>query len=394
MQSRYWVVFGASLTQFTIIGLFVSSGIYFNSFEEEFGWSRSVLSAATSLSVVMMGVLAIVGGRLSDRIGPRPVLAVTGVSFGIGYMLLSQVSEAWQLFVIFGLFFGLGFGTHDVVTLSTVARWFQARRGIMTAVVKVGTAIGQVCVPPIVAALVLGLGWRSAVLVLGIAATGLLLIAAMTMKSPPEPKTPEGSPVAAQGVEFAQARRTRAFWTLCAVQFLSFPTLMTVPLHLPAHGEDLGMTINMAALLISIFGASSIAGRLIIGGAIDRIAGRAAYLICLASLIGALALMAVVTTHITLFVIVCLYGFGHGALFVVVSPTVAEYFGMRAHGAIFGVVVFCGTTGGAVGPILAGVLFDRTGSYTLAFLSLMAMAALAFVLVLSLPRSSVQEQPA
>ncbi|WP_146344693.1 MFS transporter [Phaeobacter marinintestinus] len=385
MGSRFWVVFGACLTQFTIIGIFVSSGLFFKIFEVEFGWSRTVLSSASALGVLMMGVLAMVSGRLSDRYGPRRVLAFNGVAFGLGYILLSQMTAEWQLFVIFGVFLGLGFGSHDVVTLSTVARWFEARRGMMTAVVKVGTAVGQVAVPPIVAIMIAGMGWRPAVLTLGIIATGLLLIAAMSMKAPPV-RTGATPTAAATGVEFVEAQRTRIFWTLCAVQFLFFPTMMTLPLHLPAHGMDLGMTPTLAAGLISVMGASSIAGRLVIGRLLDMIGGRNCYLVSLACLIAALGPISFLTAHLPLFAMVAVYGFAHGALFVVVSPTVAEYFGMRAHGAIFGVVVFFGTIGGSIGPILAGVLFDMTGTYTIAFLTLMAMAALAFILILTLPR--------
>ncbi|MCA0869575.1 MFS transporter [Seohaeicola saemankumensis] len=388
MGSRYAVVFGASLTQFTIIGLYISSGLFFKVFEAEFGWSRTVLSSASALSVFMMGLLAIPAGRLSDRFGPRRVLAATGTVFGVGYMLLSQVSEIWHLFVLFGLFLGLGFAAHDVVTLSTVARWFEARRGLMTAVVKVGTAIGQVVVPPVVALLVAGIGWRPAVLVLGGAALVLLVVAALAMSSPPVRSGGDagGAGAPAAGPGFAEAKSSRAFWTLCAVQFLFFPTLMTVPLHLPAHGMDLGMTATGAATLISVMGAASIAGRLAVGRLVDVIGGRNSYLFCFACLMAALGPLAFVSAHWALYCIVAVYGFAHGALFVVVSPTVAEYFGMRALGAIFGVVVFFGTVGGAVGPILAGMLFDMTGSYTLAFLTLMAMAALAFGLMLSLPR--------
>lgn len=387
MGPRFWVVVGASLTQFMVIGLFVSSGLFFKIFETEFGWSRSVLSGASALGVLMMGVLAMLTGPLSDRFGPRLVLSATGVAFGVGWMLLSQMSAPWQLFVIFGVFFGLGFGSHDVVTLSTVARWFEARRGVMTAVVKVGTAIGQVTVPPVVALLITGVGWRPAVFWMGVAAMVVLVLAASAMSAPPV-RSVTGAQGVAPGTTYAEAWRTRTFWTLCAVQFLFFPTLMTLPLHLPAHGMDLNMTATMAATLISIMGAASIAGRLIIGRLVDTIGCRNAYLFCLGLLIAALAPLSAVTAHGLLFAVIALYGFAHGALFVVVSPTVADYFGMRAHGAIFGFIVFCGTIGGAVGPFLAGVLFDLYGSYTVAFLTLMGMAMAAFVLILSLPRAA------
>lgn len=385
MNPKYLTVFGACLTQFTVIGLLFSFGLFFKVFEAEFGWSRTLLSACSALAFLVMGVLAMAGGRLSDRFGPTRVLSVTGVLYGLGYVLMSQVSAPWQMFVIFGLFLGLGMSTHDVVTLSTIARWFENRRGIMTGVVKVGTAFGQMAMPPIVAFLILTLGWRSATVAMGIGAAILLLIAALSMSRPPEPvRGPSDAPPA--GLSFAQARGSRLFWTLCAIQFLFFPSRMTVPLHLAVHGMDLGMTAPKAAVLLSVIGAASVAGRLIVGGLVDRIGGKNAFLLCFGALICGLAGFLLTQMHVLLFCVVAIYGFGHGGFFTVVSPTVAEYFGMRAHGAVFGTVLFFGTVGGSVGPILAGLAFDVTGSYQIAFFSLLTLAVIGLGLVLTLPR--------
>ncbi len=387
MQARYLVVAGACLTQFTIIGLLFSFGLFFKVFEVEYGWSRTLMSTASALSFLAMGVLGMIAGRLSDRFGPTRVLAVAGVLYGVGFALLSQVTQPWQLFAICGTFIGLGLSTHDVVTLSTVARWFEGRRGIMSAVVKVGTAVGQVTVPPVAALLISGMGWRPAVMVMGGGAVALLLFAALIMKSPPVRTGLSGRAAApAEGASFAQARRSRVLWTLCAVQFCFFSALMTVPLHLPIHGMDLGMSPAGAATLLSVVGGASVAGRLAVGRLADVIGGRQAFAFCFLVLIAGLGGLTGLTVPWALFAAVAVYGFAHGALFVVVSPTVAEYFGMRAHGAIFGTVLFCGTLGGSVGPILTGMVFDLSGSYLPAFLTLTGMAVLALLLVLSLPR--------
>ena len=92
-----------------------------------------------------------------------------------------------------------------------------------------------------------------------------------------------------------------------------------------------------------------------------------------------------VDTHMALFAVVALYGFGHGGLFTVVSPTVAEFFGTRTHGAIYGGIYLFGTIGGAAGPIMAGRVFDLTGSYEYAFSALALMGAGALLLMASLP---------
>lgn len=396
MDSRYLIVFGACLTQFTVIGLLFSFGLFFNVLEETFGWSRTLLSSATALGALVMGVLAVFAGRLSDRYGPTPVLAGSGLLFGAGYALISVVGEPWHLFALFGIFIGVGMSTHDVATLSAIARWFVRRRGTMTGIVKVGTAAGQMALPPLTALLIAGLGWRSAALALGAGAAVLLVVAAVSMKRPAPDRpaaavrgagmgTDAGSGAGPRRGGFAETRRSRAFWTLCAAQLLFFPTLMTVPLHIAVHGMDLGMTRGTAAALLTVIGGASVAGRLTVGAFADRLGGRNAYVLCLVPLVTSLLVLMVADAWVALFAVVALYGFGHGGLFTVVSPTVAELFGTRAHGAIYGGIYFFGTIGGAAGPIMAGRVFDVTGSYEYAFATLAVMGAAALLLIASLP---------
>ena len=382
--NRGLIVAGACMVQFMVIGLMFGNGLFVKVFEVEFGWSRTIVATASSLTMLMMGVFAMGAGRLNDLYGPRIVLTISGIVYGIGYVLLGQISEIWQLFVIFGLFLALGMSTHDVVTLSVVARWFEGRRGIMTGVVKVGTAVGQISIPPVLAVLIGWLGWRDAVMVLGVVAAIVLVAAASLMRVPARPAGQAAAPQA--GASYAEAKSGPILWRLCLAQFLFFPILLTVPFHIVAHGMDMGLSRELAAILLSVSGASSVVGRLIVGTFADRIGGRNAYVLCFVPLILAVSLLIFIDIPWMLYAVIGLYGFGHGGLFTVVSPTVAEFFGMRAHGAIFGTVLFSGTVGGAVGPILAGWVYDTTGAYTIAFTTLAAFGIAALVLVLSLPR--------
>ena len=122
---RYKVLLGACLTQFTVIGMLFSFGLFLPSLESELGWSRTFLSICSALAFFVMGVLAMPGGRLSDALGPRIVLAGTGTLYGIGFVLMSQVTAQWQLLVIFGTFIGLGLSSHDVVigSLALIRGW-------------------------------------------------------------------------------------------------------------------------------------------------------------------------------------------------------------------------------------------------------------------------------
>ena len=360
-------------------------GVLFKEFETQFGWSRTLLSSCTALSFFVMGILAFFTGRLSDTYGPRPVLAFTGVAYGIGYMLMSQVTQPWQIVLIFATFIGLGMGTHDVVTLSTVARWFQKGRGVVTGLAKVGTALGQMAMPPIAAFLVIKYGLQGALVILGIAAGLVLVFAALLMSHPPKSETSEmlekNSTVSA-----GEARKTLTFKKLCTIQFLFFPTLMTIPTHIAVHGTDLGMSFVQSAYLLSAIGGASIAGRLAVGVFLDLMGSRNAYILCFIPILISLIALLIVTNHTILFVMMAFYGFGHGGLFAVVSPSVAGYFGMKEHGALFGTILFYGTTSGAIGPIVTGFVFDRYESYNIAFGGLAAFMAMGLLLVFTLPK--------
>jgi MFS family permease len=375
-----------------VIGMMFGYGVFFKVLEEELGWSRTLLSSASSLAVLAMGVFAVVAGRLTDRFGPRWVLVFSGLSTGIGYFWMSTMGSPWQLLVGYGLLVGLGLATHDVVTLSAVSSWYPRQRGLMTGIVKTGSACGQIIVPLLVTFLIGLWGWRDALAFLAVTATVLLVVLAQLMVrktvalvncgEPPE--TLEGI----DGLSFQQASRRRTMWKFCAIQFCFLPSMMTVPLHIVPHATDLGMTKELAATVLASLGAASIAGRLTVGHLVDRFGGRRILCTCLAALMASLIILRLVGSPWLLFPVAVIYGVAHGGLFTVVSPSVAEYFGMKSHGAIFGTVVFFGTVSGAAGPVVAGMLFDQNGNYETAFIILAILASIGVLLAWSVPKQA------
>lgn len=390
---RNRVLAAAFSIQAVVIGMMFGYGVFLKVLEDELGWSRTLLSSASSLSILVMGVFAIVAGRLSDRFGPRWVLTATGLTTGIGYFLMSSMTAPWQLLLNYGLLVGLGFATHDVVTLSTVASWYPRRRGIVTGIVKAGSGCGQILVPLLVTWLVATGGWRNALAALGIMAGVLLFALAQGMQRKPaaqlqnlgEAKEPK---IARDQLSYKQAAKDRLLWTFCAIQFCFIPSLMTIPLHIVAHATDLGMTPEWAAAILSTLGAASIFGRLLVGHLVDRFGARLILCSCLAALLASLVMLRLLDAPLWLFPAAIIYGVAHGGLFTAVSPSVAEYFGMKSHGAIFGTVLFFGTLSGTAGPVIAGMLFDRYETYDRAFVLLAVLAAVGVMLAASLPKKT------
>ena len=370
-------------------------GVFFRELEAEFGWSRAMISGASSLSFVVMGVLGILAGRLNDKIGPRVLITVSALFFGIGYALMSRLQAPWELFLVYGVLVGVGYSTHDVVTLSTIARWFVRRRGTMTGIAKVGTGVGQLLVPVITAMLIAAYGWRHAALVVGAASLVILLAAAQLMRRDPrgEGQHPDGVEIAPlhgagasleTGMTVVEAAATRQFWILCAAQLSVFFCLMTVMIHIVPHATDRGVAAPVAAMILSTIGGVSIAGRLTIGTLFDRLGGRRSLSICFIVLLTSFILLQVAETTWMLFLFAAVYGFAHGGFFTVMSPTIAEFFGTGSHGVIFGIVLFSGTIGGATGPLLAGSLFDMNGSYAVMFMILTGFSVLGLLLAWAL----------
>ena len=391
----YRIVAAGFVIQGVVIGAMFAYGVFFRELEAEFGWSRTMISGASSLSFVVMGVLAIVAGKLNDKIGPRILITASALCFGIGYGAMSRLQAPWELFLFYGLLAGIGYSTHDVVTLSTITRWFVRRRGAMTGVVKVGTGVGQVLVPVIAAALIAAFGWRNAAFIIGAASMLILLVVAQLMRRDPRSmgQHPDGvaiegarAPTGAgeTGMSVAEAAGTRQFWILCAAQLTIFFCLLTVMIHIVPHATDLGIAPAVAATILSTIGGASIAGRLTIGMLADRLGGRRSLGVSFLVLLASFLLLQSAETAWMLFLFALIYGFAHGGFFTVMSPTLAEFFGTGSHGVIFGIVLFCGTIGGAAGPLLAGTLFDTTGSYETVFLILTGFCLMGLILTAAL----------
>jgi len=340
--------------------------------------------------LLVMGALGILFGRLNDRLGPRQILLVSGFFLSAGYLLMSRLAAPWQLYVFYGLLVGVGMSTHDVVTLSTVARWFKQRRGLMTGIVKAGTGTGQFIIPLVASALIAAVGWRTTYAVIGVFVLAVYVVASRLMRRSPgemglKPYGETGGDALLDGqpgLLLSEAVRTPQFWWTCLSYFCVIFCAMTVLVHIVPHASDIGMAEPSAAAVVSTIGAVSVVGRVTMGTASDRIGSRKAFLLCFAVLILALLWLQVASSAWMLFAFAVVYGFAHGGFYTVLSPTVAELFGLRAHGAIFGIVYFWGTLGGAIGPVVAGRVFDVRQSYDVAFWLLVGLAFLGLLLML------------
>ncbi len=376
------------------IGTNVAYGVFINPLITEFGWSRAAVSGAYSAAFFLMGFFGIFVGGLIDKMGPRIVMTVTGIFFGLGHLLMFRLDAVWQLYLFYGVIVGIGLSALDVITLSTTARWFSKNRGIMTGIVKIGTGAGQLTIPLVASILIINYGWRTSYLILGIGGLLLLVSIAQLLRFPPRQLDPltyhEKEPLvlknysADEGLSPGETFRTGQFWTICGVAFSVMFCFLVIIVHIVPHAQDTGIYSTKAASVLSVIGGVSMIGRFIVGVAIDRIGSKRAMILCFILLTAGLLWLQTAEELWMLYLFAVIYGIAHGGFFTAVSPIVAEFFGIGAHGLLFGIVFFSGTFGGSVGPILAGYIFDVTAQYSLALWICVFMSVLGLGLLLSL----------
>lgn len=397
----YIIVPACFLIQGIGVGSFIAYGVFFKPLLGEFGWSRATISGASSMAFLLMGLLGIVVGNLNDKFGPRIIMAVTGILFGSAYFLLSKLSSVWQLYLFYGLIGGIGLSSIDVIALTTVARWFVWRRGMMTGLVKVGTGAGQLVMPLLAGMFIVDYGWRCAAVFVGIVVLVFVTGSGLLLHRDPGQigQLPDGGRVSPKGrsdsseesMTLREAMRSGTFWMVCLVGLSAGYCLLTIMVHIVPHAIDIGMEPIRAAGVLSTIGGVSMLGRLSTGIAIDRIGNKKSLILCFLLLVLSFLWLNVAHEMWMLYIFAVGYGIAHGAFFTVISPIVARLFGISSHGVLFGIVAFSGTVGGALGPVLAGYIFDITQSYQLAFFILIAVSL--GVLLLSLFLNPPRRQP-
>jgi MFS family permease len=390
----YFVVGAAFLIMVVMWAVFYAFGVFFKPILSEFGWSRAITSGAFSLCSITMGLLGIAMGGLNDRFGPRIVMSVCGLLLGIGYLLMSQLEALWQLYLSFGLILGAGMGGGFVPLMTTVARWFVLRRGMMTGVVAAGIGIGALIGPPAANGLISTYGWRISYIILGSIVLAVIVLSAQLLRRDPSQlrqfayganqNGEKGMHTRNEGISLGEAIHTSPFWVLFAMIFCFGFCVFSIMVHIAAHATELGISRASAANILATIGGLSILGKVLLGRIADNIGSRKVFLIGFSLMAAALLWLVPAKMTWMLYAFACIFGFAYGGCVVAESPLVAVLFGLDSHGLILGVIAFGFTVGGALGPWLTGHIFDVTSSYETAFLGCAILSFLGLILTAAL----------
>ena len=387
---RGWRVVAAAFSVlFLSYGLQFSYGVFVSGMTAELGWSRAVTALPYSIYVFLYSALAAVTGRATDRFGPRPVISIGAVLLGLGWGASALAQQPWHLSITLGVVAALGMSVAWVPCNATVSRWFTRRRGTAVAVASSGGSLGNLIVPALAAVLVATWGWRWTLGVIAMTSAVLMLVAARFMLRDPESvgQWPDGDPApllttgSGDGKTLAEVCWSEPFLLIIAIYFMSWVPIFVPFVHAAAYAEDLGASKLAAASVLSVIGIGGLVGRLSSGIVSDALGRLPALLGVFALQVLAFGLFAAASSAPRLLWIAALvFGFSYGGGVTLLPPLCGDLFG-RAHvAAIVGMIFAVAGAPAAIGPYVAGWLYDLTGSYSAAFLSSAALNAVALLL--------------
>jgi MFS family permease len=373
--------------------LFHSFTAYFIFLQGEFGWSRTALAGAFSLTRVESGLLGPLEGWLIDRFGPRTVMRIGILLFGTGFILFSRMNSIVEFYLTFAL---LAFGSALAGFLpasAAVANWFARRRATAMGIMMTGMGVGGLLVPIVTWSLT-EFGWRSTAFGSGVLIIAVGLPAVQAMRHHPEQygSLPDGDPVEAgheeraavlDGLTVRQALHTSSFWFLSFGHSIALLVVGAAMVHqMPHMVESVGLSLQMAGVIVALLMTMVIVGQLVGGYVGDRINKRLVIAACMLAHSVALVIFAFATGLVGAILFAVVHGLAWGVRGPLLNSIRADYFGRAAYATIMGFSSMVMMIGMMIGPLFAGAMADWLGDYRVGFVILAVITGAGSLLFL------------
>lgn len=388
----WWVVLACAVGMFWGVPVTVYSfSVFLRPVMQEFHVGRAAVSLGFTIMLFVSALCTPLIGWLLDRYGGREVILPFTTLFGA--VLLSNKALTGSLWQFYFFYAGLGFFVHGMGPVPygyVVSHWFDRRRGLALGLMMLGIGGGAIVMPSFTQLLITRFGWHAAYAILGAGAwliaiptvaiflkerpqdIGFLPDGAQPRGSLPEVKAKADFP----GLAAKEAWRTRTFWLVACAFILVSASVQGCVVHLAAMLSDRGINAQTAALGSSLIGAAVLVGRVGIGYLLDHVFAPRLAALCFVSTAFGIGVLWLGSTRVA-FAGAFLVGFGLGAEVDLIPFLTARYFGLRAFGKIYSSAFAAFALAGALGPLIMGAGFDKTGSYRGPLIAFVAATLLA-----------------
>ena len=404
MKNRYgWVIVatGALITCLAMGAIFALP-VYLQPIADETGWSRAGISAAMTVGFVVMGLAGFGWGTLSDRIGARPVVMMAALLLGGGLLIASRAPNLLVFQIAYGGLACASVGAFFAPLMAATVGWFDRHRSLAVSLVSIGGGVAPMVMTPFATVLIGTYGWRSAMLMIALGVSLLVLAAALLLRPAP---APAGAPATASQRADAAASGTAAssawsalhtpqFIVLAITFFLCCGAHSGPIFHTVTYAEICGASALAAASIYSVEGVAGLFGRLIFGLLADRIGVKRV-------IVGGLALQAVgIYSYIFVnglgdfYLRALVLGMAYGGVMPLYAILAREYFDQGVMGTVLGAATMTSSLGMAFGPLGGGWLFDHFGTYFWMYIASAGIGVAAAVMALAFPPPNRRDRTA
>ncbi len=398
----WYIVAGAFFVMAVNYGARYCFGIFVKPLSVEHGWSRSVISMAATINMLVYSIGAIFVGRMLDRIAPRWIITIGAIIAATGYILTGFANTPFSLYLTYGLLVGLGAtGMGVVVCSSSVGKWFIKKRGMAIGIATMGISLGTMTLTPLAGYLGKYFSWRIGLIILGIIILliGISISQILMRKTQPEAygilpdgdKTPlPGKITVVPAITIVSTRtifRDLRFWTIAISHGLIVMVIMSIFVHQVAYAIDNNIDSIAAAMSLAVVSVTGFFGQFFFGWLSDRLRDpKYAYFLGILFLLTGVILLYNAQSISSLYLFAIVYGFGYGCLAPILPILAADRFGRHVLGSIYGLLTFFIGVGGSIGPILGGVIYDTLGSYDYLWIINIAILTTISIVILTLKK--------
>jgi MFS family permease len=406
----WFILAGAMLVFFSSSGtFFFSYGVFVPVLSEDLGWSRAAVGAGLSIGLLTFALPSPIIGASIAKFGPRKNIIFGNSLAALGMFGMSQCSELWHLYLLFGFLVGLGAGFGMYLAGTTlVNNWFVERRSLGMGFMFGANGLAGFIFPPFTSWLITNIGWQTTWIVFGginlifaVLIGGLVLIRNMpedlgqvsdgkiiipVSSSQAQDLIIENNKASSTEWHIKQVIRGSAFWLIVIIGATNYYVLGTMNAHQIAYLKDIGFSAIIAALVYSLLSGMGIIGRFGFGILAMRINLKKLVIASFLMQLCALVILMATKNYGLIYVYSVLFGISCGAIVVSLPTIVGQYFGHRSYPKIMGFVFPLCIVGQSMGPAIAGVIYDTTTTYTVAFILMTTASLLGLICAVLLRR--------